>query len=286
MKHTHTLAFSKLHGLGNDFIVIDAIHQQLPNQDVSTIAQALCDRHFGIGADGLILIETSTHSDLKMRIINSDGSEPQMCGNGIRCLARFAYENNLIDKEVFSVETLAGVIVPAVILTNGVVTAIEVDMGPPFLKNAEIPILGTPTNSTLNTPITVDGQLFNITTVSMGNPHAVVFIDRPEDIDIETIGPKFEHHSLFPERTNTEFVRIESRTEATMRVWERGAGETLACGTGACAVLVAGVCNGYLDRKATIRLPGGSLSIEWLTTTQHVMMTGPATLVFEGKIEI
>ena len=273
MKHTHTIKFSKLHGLGNDFIVIDALHQSLPDRPLDTLAQALCDRHFGIGADGLILVEKSNHSDLKMRVINSDGSEPQMCGNGIRCLAKFAYENKLVTKEVFSVETLAGVIVPAVIINNGVVTAIEVDMGPPSLK-------------TLDFPITIDGQAFRITTISMGNPHAVLFMDRPEDIDIEILGPQFERHSLFPERINTEFVRIESRSEATMRVWERGAGETLACGTGACAVLVAGVLNGHLDRKATIHLPGGSLLIEWLTPTQHVMMTGPATLVFEGEIEI
>ncbi|NBV83483.1 diaminopimelate epimerase [bacterium] len=285
MKHTHTLQFSKLHGLGNDFIVIDAIHQELPQRPITEIAQALCDRNFGIGADGLVLVEKSSHSDLKMRIINSDGSEPQMCGNGIRCLAKFAYENQLVNKEIFSVETLAGVIVPAVILNQGIVTAVEVDMGPPYLTNAEIPVVGPPGQPTINTPITVGNQVFNMTTVSMGNPHAVVFMDRPQDIEIDIIGPQFEHHPNFPERTNTEFVRIDSRSQATMRVWERGAGETLACGTGACAVLVAGVLNGLLDRKATIQLPGGPLSIEWLTTTQHVMMTGPATLVFEGQIQ-
>lgn len=286
MKNKITLHFSKLHGLGNDFIVVDAITQNLPQHPIDQLAVALCDRNFGIGADGLILIQASDHSDLKMRIINSDGSEPQMCGNGIRCLARFAYENKLVSKEVFSVETLAGVIVPALIIEEGQITGIEVDMGIPRLKNSEIPIKGTPDETTLNQPLSINDTEYLITAVSMGNPHAVTFVDNLEAIDIDVVGPQFEHSDQFPERTNTEFVKINSRTSATMRVWERGAGETLACGTGACAVLVAGVLNGHLDRKATIHLPGGNLKIEWLSETQRVIMTGPATLVFSGSVQI
>ncbi len=269
----YQLKFSKLHGLGNDFVVIDAINQRLDRVSLNSLAEALCDRHFGIGADGLILVLQSDHSDLRMRIFNADGSEPEMCGNGIRCFARFAYENKLIHKEVMSVETLAGVIVPSLIIENGEITGVEVDMG-------------CPTDISANEIINVGEADFEITTVSMGNPHAVVFMDSPEDIDIALIGPQFEHHPRFPDRTNTEFARINNRTDATMRVWERGSGETLACGTGACAVGVAGIINGYLDRRSTIHLPGGDLQIEWVEETNRVIMTGPARLVFEGTVEI
>lgn len=286
IKNSPLLNFAKLHGLGNDFVVVDAINQTLPNRPLDQLAIALCDRNFGIGADGLILIENSTHSDLKMRIINSDGSEPQMCGNGIRCLAKFAYEHKLVTKEVFSVETLAGVIVPAVILKDGIVIAVEVDMGIPRLRNAEIPVQGPENETTLNKAFSIDSFAYAVTAVSMGNPHAVIFTDHIDQIDIDLVGPLFEHAPAFPERTNTEFVEINSRSSAKMRVWERGAGETLACGTGACAVLVAGVLNGHLDRKATIHLPGGPLDIEWVEESNHVIMTGPATLVYTGQIQI
>ncbi len=275
-----------MQGLGNDFIVVDAVNQNLDDLNLPDLSQRLCDRHFGIGADGLILVLPSDHSDFKMRIFNADGSEPQMCGNGIRCFARFVYENGLIEKEVFSVETLAGVIVPALILRDGKVQLIEVDMGPATLERSKIPMRGEHATQVVAEPVEVDGVSYPVTAVSMGNPHAVIFVDNLKDIDIEKIGPKFEHHALFPERTNTEFVQVLAPNEAVMVVWERGSGETLACGTGACAVTVAGVLNGKLDRKSLIHLPGGDLSIEWQASDNHVMMTGPAVTVFKGEVTI
>lgn len=283
----HTIRFSKLHGLGNDFVVVDALQQRLDGIDFPSLAQAVCDRHFGIGADGLILVLPSDHSDLRMRIFNADGSEPQMCGNGIRCFAKFAFENKLIEKEIFSVETLAGVIVPALIMENGRVSQVEVDMGPPYLTRAEIPMLGMPEDEpAIEVPVKIGDTTFHVTAVSMGNPHAVIFVGNVEEIEIDKTGPLFEHHPLFPERTNTEFVSILNRDEARMRVWERGSGETLACGTGACAVAIAGVITNRLNRKSTIHLPGGDLQIEWLQTNNHVIMTGPAHHVFDGEINI
>jgi diaminopimelate epimerase len=280
------IQFSKMHGLGNDFVVVDAVRQRF-ELDYANFAQAVCDRHFGIGGDGLILVLPSDHSDLRMRIFNSDGSEPQMCGNGIRCFAKFAYEEGLIQKDVLSVETLAGVMVITMGVTDGHVSAVEVDMGPPRLRRAEIPMVGgDPAGHVLCEPVTVHGRTFEVTAVSMGNPHAVVFVPSTEDIEIDVVGPLFEHHALFPERTNTEFVQIVSRTEAIMRVWERGAGETLACGTGACAVAVAGILNGLLEPKVTVHLPGGDLLIEWQKGDNHVIMSGPAALVFKGELEI
>lgn len=275
--------FTKMHGLGNDFIVVDGINQRLNGLDFEALAQHLCDRHFGIGADGLVLVLKSDHSDFKMRIFNTDGSEPQMCGNGIRCFAKFVHDHKLTDKEVFSVETLAGVIVPALILKEGEVKAIEVDMGPAILERNRIPMLGHGQGHVIKEPVDVEGQTFEVTAVSMGNPHAVVFMESVEELDIEILGPQFENHTLFPERTNTEFVQILNKQEAIMRVWERGAGETLACGTGACAVAVAGVLNGLLDRKVLVHLPGGDLTIEWLPQG-HVVMTGPAITVFTGEV--
>ncbi|NBV41723.1 diaminopimelate epimerase [bacterium] len=281
------MRFSKLHGLGNDFVVVDALQQRLDGIDFPSLAQAVCDRHFGIGADGLILVLPSDHSDLRMRIFNADGSEPQMCGNGIRCFAKFAFENKLIEKEIFSVETLAGVIVPALIMENGRVSQVEVDMGPPYLTRAEIPMLGMPEDEpAIEVPVKIGDTTFHVTAVSMGNPHAVIFVGNVEEIEIDKTGPLFEHHPLFPERTNTEFVSILNRDEARMRVWERGSGETLACGTGACAVAIAGVITNRLNRKSTIHLPGGDLQIEWLQTNNHVIMTGPAHHVFDGEINI
>jgi diaminopimelate epimerase len=281
-----TLRFSKMQGLGNDFVVVDAINQTVDDSSLASLSEKVCDRHFGIGADGLILVLPSDHSDFKMRILNADGSEPQMCGNGIRCFARFVYEQGLTEKEVFSVETLAGVIVPALVMKDGKVISVEVDMGEPILERGRIPMAGGDAkNQVVSQPVELDGQTYLVTAVSMGNPHAVIFVDDLTAIDIEKIGPKFEHHPLFPERTNTEFVQILSPNEAVLIVWERGSGETLACGTGACAVTVAGVLNQKLGRKALIHLPGGDLSIEW-QDDNHVMMTGPAELVFKGEITL
>jgi len=280
------IVFSKMHGLGNDFVVVDAIRQRF-DLDYSDFAQAVCDRNFGIGADGLILVLPSDHSDLRMRIFNTDGSEPQMCGNGIRCFAKFAYEEGLIQKDVLSVETLAGVMVITMSIRDGHVSSVEVDMGPPRLRRAEIPMLGgDPSSQVLREAIDIKGQSFDVTAVSMGNPHAVVFVPDTQAIEIDVLGPLFERHEIFPERTNTEFVQIVSPSEAIMRVWERGAGETLACGTGACAVVVAGILNGLLSQKVTVHLPGGDLLIEWQQGDKHVIMSGPATLVFKGEIDI
>ena len=277
------LYFTKMHGLGNDFILVDGLNQRVDVLTLESLAKQLCDRHFGIGADGLIVVLKSDHSDFKMRIFNSDGSEPQMCGNGIRCFAKFVHDNKLTDKEVFSVETLAGVIIPALLLKDGEVTGVEVDMGPAILERSRIPMLGDQSDSVVHEPVAIQGETYHVTCVSMGNPHAVIFMESVEDLDIEVVGPQFEGHRLFPERINTEFVQILNKQEAVMRVWERGAGETLACGTGACAVTVAGVLNGLLDRKVLVHLPGGDLIIEWLEEG-HVMMTGPATTVFTGEV--
>lgn len=280
-----TIDFTKMHGLGNDFILIDAINQRIDEAWMQAESANLCDRNFGIGADGVILVLDSEQFDFKMRIFNSDGSEPQMCGNGIRCFAKFVFEAGLIDKDIFSIETLAGPIVPALVLKNNQVQAIEVDMGPAILERGKIPVAGgNPTAQVISEPVEVDGQTYAVTAVSMGNPHAVIFVPDLTEINLEEIGPKFEHHALFPERINTEFVQIVNKSEAIMVVWERGAGETLACGTGACAVVVAGVLTGQLDRKVLVHLPGGDLSIEWQENDGHVMMTGPAQSVFSGKV--
>jgi len=283
----HTIHFSKMHGLGNDFIVVDAINQRLEGLDLPELAVNLCDRNFGIGADGLMLVLPSQDCDFKMRIFNADGSEPQMCGNGIRCFAKFVHDRHLSDKEVFSVETLAGVIVPALLIKEGRVEAIEVDMGPSILERGKIPVSGgNASDRVISQPIEVAGKTYQFTAVSMGNPHAVIFVDDLKAIDLEEVGPLFEHHPLFPERVNVEFVQVINPKEAVMMVWERGSGETLACGTGACAITVAGVLNNVLDRRALIHLPGGDLTIEWQASDNHVMMTGPATLVFEGQVEV
>lgn len=269
------IQFTKMHGLGNDFVVVDAIRQRF-DVPLAPLAEAVCDRHFGIGADGLILVLPSDHSDLRMRIFNADGSEPQMCGNGIRCFAKFAYEEGLIQQEIVSVETLAGVMVISMTITDGEVDAVEVDMGAPRLRRAEIPMLGgDPAATVLREPMSVDGQVFEVTAVSMGNPHAVVFVPDTEAIPIHIVGPKCENHPWFPERTNTEFVQIVNPKEVIMRVWERGSGETMACGTGACAVVVAGILNGYLSERVTVRLPGGELFIEWQKGDSHVVHDRP-----------
>ncbi|NDC82278.1 diaminopimelate epimerase [bacterium] len=277
------MKFTKLHGLGNDFVLIDGVSNSVDLETIRSLAPEWCHRHFGIGADGIIVVESSATNNLKMTIINSDGSEPQMCGNGIRCLAKFVMDENLVSQTTFTVETLAGTIVPT-ISEGPDSTLVKVDMGEPRLLNHQIPIQGPENQQSILREIIVNGHKFNGTAVSMGNPHFVIFSENPALINLGAIGPLIESAPEFPERTNTEFVAIKSRDSAVMRVWERGAGETLACGTGACAVLVAGVITGQLDRKATIHLPGGPLIIEWDIPTNHVMMTGPAKTVYSGVI--
>ena len=278
------IQFTKMHGLGNDFIVIDAINQRLDELNLNQLATDLCNRNFGIGADGLILVLKSDKSDFKMRIFNADGSEPEMCGNGIRCFSKFLYDNKLVEKDIFSVETLGGIIVPALILKDGFIEAIEVDMGKPIFETKEIPVVGINKEKILNEPIRIANETFLFTAVSMGNPHAVVFVDDLQKIDIDTIGPLFETNSYFPEKINVEFVQIINRNEIALIVWERGAGRTLACGTGAAACVAAGIMNGLLERRVIVHLPGGNLIIEW-QNDEELIMTGPAETVFKGEID-
>jgi diaminopimelate epimerase len=278
-----SIAFSKYQGLGNDFILIDNRHRDTPMIEPEE-AIIWCDRHFGIGADGVIFVLPGQNgADYTMRIFNSDGSEPEMCGNGIRCMAKFIAElEGKIDTEVtYQIHTLAGMITPQVLLDGNV----QVDMGEPRLSAAEIPTsLGMVDGKVVNQSMEVDGKTWTVTCVSMGNPHCMTFVDDAKAIDLEKIGPKFEHHPVFPQRTNTEFVQVIRPDYLRMRVWERGAGITLACGTGACATVVAGVLTGKSDRSCTVELPGGNLRIDWLQVDNHIYMTGPAELAFKGQI--
>ena len=279
--------FVKMHGLGNDFILIDCLYKSLGNSSfLSYLAKKLCNRNFGIGADGLILILPSSKADLRMGIFNYDGSEAQMCGNGIRCFAKYAYENKLVSKNKFTVETLAGIIIPELTISNNKILGVKVNMGIPKLRRRDIPMAGEDTPTVVDEILKINPeQIFKITCVSMGNPHCIIFVNDVKSIPVDKIGPKIENHPLFPEKTNVEFIQVLNRKEINFRVWERGVGETLACGTGACAALVANVLNKKTDRKATIHLPGGDLDIQW-ADDGHVYMTGPAELVFKGEIEI
>ncbi len=275
--------FTKYQGLGNDFILIDNRSSSLP---VITPEQAvqLCDRHFGIGADGVIFaLPGENGTDYTMRIFNSDGSEPEMCGNGIRCLAGFLAELEGISRnqDSYRIHTLAGIITPQ-LMPDG---QVKVDMGLPRLLAGEIPTtLAAADAKVINQPLEVAGKSWDVTCVSMGNPHCITFVEDVAAIELESIGPQFENHPVFPKRTNTEFIQVVSRDYVKMRVWERGAGITLACGTGACASLVAGVLTGKCDRLAIVELPGGPLEIEWSEIDQRIYMTGPADRVFQGKI--
>lgn len=277
--------FTKYHGLGNDFILID---NRTKSEPIITPEQAvqLCDRHFGIGADGVIFaLPGQDGTNYTMRIFNSDGSEPEMCGNGIRCLARFIadLEGNTTDDLQYRIHTLAGVITPQ-LMSDG---RVKVDMGLPRLLASEIPTtLCPPDEKVISQPMEVAGKSWDVTCVSMGNPHCITFVKDVAEISLEIIGPKFEHHSAFPQRTNTEFIEVVRPDYLKMRVWERGAGITLACGTGACASVVAGVLSGRSDRSCTVELPGGCLEIEWSELDQRVYMTGPAVQVFTGKINL
>ncbi len=279
------IEFTKYQGLGNDFILVDNRHQATPCLTPDQ-AVKLCDRHFGIGADGVIFtLPGQEGNDYTMRIFNSDGSEPEMCGNGIRCLGRFIADLEGKDHQgvTYKIHTLAGVIVPEV-LADG---QVRVDMGKPRLRAAEIPTtLGEKDGQVVNQTLAVAGQDYLVTCVSMGNPHCMTYVDNVAAVPLSDIGPQFEHHLAFPQRTNTEFVEIVRSDYVKMRVWERGAGITLACGTGACSTVVAGVLTGQNDRVCTVELPGGCLQIEWSAANNHVYMTGPATVVFQGKISI
>ena len=276
------MQFTKWQGCGNDFIVLNALDGI--HRNYASMAQKLCDRHYGIGADGILAIEPSDKADFRMRVINADGSEAEMCGNGIRCVSRYLYDNKLTVKKEFQMETGAGILVPKIMEEGGKVTGVRVDMGEPRLLAAEIPVTGYGDGKVVDENIEVLGKVYKMTCVSMGNPHAVVFVDAIKSFPIHEVGTHFEHHAAFPKRTNTEFVEVLDRGHVRMRVWERGAAVTLACGTGACATLVASVLTGRTNRKAEVQLDGGTLLIEW-AENNHVLMTGPAELVFTGEVE-
>jgi diaminopimelate epimerase len=276
------LEFTKMHGLGNDYVVINAM-EGAPAGSLNTLAKRLCDRHFGVGADGLILVMPSTKADFRMRIFNSDGSEAEMCGNGIRCFSKYIYDHSLTRSTDFEVETKAGIIKPHLIVKEEKATIIKVDMGEPRLASDEIPMTGSSRPKVVKEPLLVLGKKYEITCVSMGNPHCVIFWDKLDNLPIETLGPAIECHEVFPKRTNVEFAHILSPTAIGMRVWERGVGETLACGTGSAATLVAAVLNGKASRRATLHLLGGNLQVEWNEKTNHAFIAGPAKEVFKGK---
>ncbi len=274
------MKFTKMHGAGNDYIYINGF-EEFP-LDVNKLAQQVSDRHFGIGADGLVMILPSEACDFRMRIFNADGSEAEMCGNASRCVGKYVYEKGLTDKTELTLETLAGVKHLSLSVVGGVVKSVTVDMGEPRLAPADIPV-SLSGEEVVAEPIEACGYAFNMTCVSMGNPHAVIFVDDMEAFDLHKVGRAIETHPLFPRRTNVEFVKVLSRNLMQMRVWERGSGETLACGTGSCATLVAAVLNGLVERKAQIQLLGGELEIEWRADNNRVYMTGGAELVFEGE---
>ncbi|GHV29380.1 diaminopimelate epimerase [Bacteroidia bacterium] len=269
-----------MHGAGNDYVYVDCFREKVDNPEELSIR--ISDRHKGIGSDGLVLIMPSETADFRMRMFNADGSEAQMCGNASRCIAKFVYDKGYTDKKIFTLETKAGVKILEVFPEGGKVEKVKVDMGEPILETKKIPVKWDE-DTLINQVVDFEPGKYAVTCVSMGNPHAVIFTEGIDQLDLEKIGPKFENHPVFPERVNTEFVEIVSPTYARMRVWERGSGETLACGTGACAVEVAAVLNKKLERKATISLLGGDLELEWNEENNHIYMTGNAVTVFEGE---
>ena len=278
------LKFTKMHGLGNDYVYMDAINQNI--EDRTELAKFVSDRHFGIGSDGLILICPSKLADFKMQMFNQDGSEAQMCGNGIRCVGKYVYDKGLTNKTTISIETLAGIKILKMQEENGKIKLITVDMGEPILEPNRIPVKSNE-NPVKNLILNAENRDFRFNCVSMGNPHAITFIDEDvSNFDVCKYGKKLEVNSVFPQKANIEFANIIDEENIKMRVWERGAGETLACGTGACAVTVASVLNGYTKREVTVKLLGGDLKINWSKEDNHIYMTGPATTVFEGEIEI
>lgn len=275
------MKFTKMQGLGNDYVYVNCFKEKIENP--SELAVKISDRHFGVGSDGLIMINPSDKADFEMEMYNADGSRGEMCGNGIRCVAKYVYDYGLTDKTSISVETLGGIKYLDLTVENGKVSLVKVDMGKPELEPSKIPVAAEGSR-VVDEPITVAGKEYRMTCVSMGNPHAVVYVDRDvKELPLETIGPEFENHERFPNRVNTEFVRIIDRKTAEMRVWERGSGETLACGTGACAVAVASVLNGLTDNEVTVKLLGGDLLIQWDREKDTVYMTGPAAVVFDGE---
>lgn len=280
------MKFTKMEGCGNDYIYVDGAHEVIPMEQKSELVKRLSDRHFGIGGDGVIFINPSNVADFEMEMYNMDGSRSEMCGNGIRCVGKYVYDKGLTQKTSISVVSCGKIkyLQLNVDTATGKVATVKVNMGAPILEAEEVPVISK-NRQVVDEAIDVAGRTYKMTCVSMGNPHAVVFVDKMvDDETLQKVGPLFEHHERFPRRTNVEFVEIIDRAHVKMRVWERGTGETLACGTGACAVAVACVWNGLTDTRVTVELLGGTLEIEWDRTNQLVYMTGPATTVFEGEI--
>ena len=277
------MKFTKMHGIGNDYVYVKCFEESVKNP--AEVSKFVSDRHFGIGSDGLILISPSAIADFRMNIYNADGSQAEMCGNGIRCVAKYVYDYGLTDKTEISVETLAGIKYLRLQVENGKVASVEVNMGAPILEPKEIPV-AVEESPVVNVPVEVKGKIYHMTCVSMGNPHAIIFMNNVKDLDIAAIGPYFENHTVFPKRTNTEFVEVLDRNTVNMRVWERGSDETLACGTGACATTVACILNDKTENEVTVHLLGGDLKIRWDREANQVYMTGPATVVFDGEITL
>lgn len=277
------MKFTKMHGCGNDYIYVNLFEETVNNP--AEVSIKVSDRHFGIGADGLVLIGPSEVADFRMRIFNADGSEAEMCGNATRCVAKYVFEHKLTSKTTITLETGAGIKELVLTVKDGIVELVRVDMGEPVFEPSLIPVEAE-TKKVVNEPFEVDGKIWRMTCVSMGNPHAVTFVEDVYALDLEKIGPSFENHSRFPKRTNTEFCHVISRNEVDMRVWERGSGETWACGTGACGLVMACIENGYTDNKVLVHLRGGDLIIEYDEKTNHVFKTGPATEVFSGEIQL
>jgi diaminopimelate epimerase len=274
------MKFTKMHGAGNDYIYVDCFRQAMPG-DASALARAVSDRHFGVGADGLILICPAEHADAEMRMYNADGSYSEMCGNGIRCVAKYVHDHGIAVKETLSIMTAGKQFTLDLMLKGGKVDRVRVDMGEPILQSSEIPTK-LPGDPPTDAPLEIAGRRLAVTCVSMGNPHCVTFVDEPTDDLVLGLGPKIEVDPNFPRRTNVEFVKVLNRETVRQRTWERGSGETLACGSGACAVCVAGVLTGRTDRRITSKLLGGDLQLEWDEAANHVFMTGPAAEVFTG----
>lgn len=277
------MKFTKMHGCGNDYIYIDGAKEKIAREAKEDFVRRVSDRHFGVGGDGVIFINPSDEADFEMEMYNADGSRAEMCGNGIRCVAKFVYDKGLTDKTDISVTSCGKIKYLQLFLKDGRVDTVRVNMGAPELKAELVPVV-CESERVVDEPISVQGQDYKMTCVSMGNPHAVVFMDGVRELDIEKIGPFFENHERFPRRTNTEFVEVIDRQTVLMRVWERGTGETLACGTGACATVVACILNGLTDETVTVKLLGGELSITWDREADLVYMTGPTVTVFEGEI--
>lgn len=276
------MKFTKMNGIGNDYVYINCFEEKV--EDPEALAIKVSDRHFGVGSDGLILIRPSRVADFQMDMYNADGSRGEMCGNGIRCVGKYVYDYGLTDKTEITVDTLAGIKTLQLTVKDGKTVLVRVDMGAPVLDADRIPVIAEE-SPVINAPIEVLGQEYRMTCVSMGNPHAVVFVDHVKDFDLLKIGPHFENHPCFPKRVNTEFVEVLDRQTANMRVWERGSGETLACGTGTCATVVACVLNGLTDDRVTVHLLGGDLFIEWDRKENRIYMTGPAATVFDGELK-